>query len=216
MRTRTRTLPALAATLLLAAPGVAHANQAYDKVANAYAVAGGHLDPCSFTQAELEAAIAGIPPTIRDAVPALRSAMEEGVAAHERGACKGVKPDEGTTGGATPGAAPTTTIPPVTTPPVTTETAPATVAPSPTTTTTTTATTAPAAASTPERDRTPLLIALIAAGALVLLGLLAWALSRARGWDPAWAARTRHAWGEAGFRTSSTWAEFTDWLRLGR
>jgi hypothetical protein len=37
-----------------------------------------------------------------------------------------------------------------------------------------------------------------------------------RGWDPGWIARMRHGWGEAGFRTTSTWSEFTDWLRLGR
>jgi hypothetical protein len=71
-------------------------------------------------------------------------------------------------------------------------------------------------AGTPERDRTPLLVALIALGALVLGALLLWGWARMRGWDPAWAGRLRHSWGEAGFRTTSTWAEFTDWLRLGR
>jgi hypothetical protein len=28
--------------------------------------------------------------------------------------------------------------------------------------------------------------------------------------------RSRHATAEAGWRTSAAWAEFTDWLRLGR
>jgi hypothetical protein len=37
-----------------------------------------------------------------------------------------------------------------------------------------------------------------------------------RGWDPSWIGRVRHGWREAGFRTTSTWSEFTDWLRLGR
>jgi hypothetical protein len=50
----------------------------------------------------------------------------------------------------------------------------------------------------------------------VLLALLLLGWARMRGWDPGWAARMRHAWGEAGFRTTSTWSEFTDWLRLGR
>jgi hypothetical protein len=213
---------ALSASLALAVP--ARADEAYNKVADAYARAGGHLDPCAFTQAELEAAVRGIPPNIRNVVPALRAAMVQGIAAHERGDCRGIKPDEGTTGGATPGHVPSTTVPPVTTPPattpaqtapavppVTTPTAPATTAPTPATTT------QPAAASTSrERDRTPLVIALIALGALVLLALLTWGLARMRGWDPAWATRMRHAWGEAGFRTTSTWSEFTDWLRLGR
>jgi cell division septation protein DedD len=209
---------ALSGSLALAAP--AHADKAYDKVADAYARAGGHLDPCAFTQAELEAAVRGIPPNIRDVVPALRAAMVEGIAAHKRGDCKGVKPEEGTTGGAAPGTAPSTTTPPVTTPPATTQTAPA-VPPAtmPTTPTTTPAPAAPqpAAASTAhERDRTPLVIALIALGALVLLALLGWGVARLRGWDPIWTSRMRHAWGEAGFRTTSTWSEFTDWLRLGR
>jgi hypothetical protein len=206
---------ALAASLTLAAP--ARANEAYDRVASAYAQAGGHLDPCMFTTAELKAAVRGIPSNIRNVVPALRAAMVEGIAAHERGDCKGIKPEEGTIGGAAPGTAPTTTTPPVTTPPVTTQTAPA--APAVTTPTPTTAMPAPATAqptTTRERDRTPLLIALIALGALVLLTLLLWGLALMRGWDPAWAARTRHGWGEAGYRTISTWSEFTDWLRLGR
>jgi hypothetical protein len=215
---------ALAAAALLAltclVPAAARADQAYDKVASAYATAGGHLDPCQFSEAELKAAARGIPPTIRNIVPDLRAAMVEGIAAHERGDCRGVKPEEGTTGGAAPGATtPTTTVPPVTTPPVTTQTAPAApLATTPTTTAPAPAQTSapPAAASTQERDSTPLVVALIAAGALVLLALLLWGFARMRGWDPGWTARVRHAWGEAGFRTTSTWSEFTDWLRLGR
>jgi hypothetical protein len=195
----------------------ARADQAYDKVATAYAQAGGHLDPCAFTTAQLKAAVRGIPPTIRDVVPELRAAMVEGIAAHQRGDCRGVKPEAGTTGGA----APATTTPTTTTPPVTTQTAPAVPA---TTTPTVPTTTSPAPAQTStqpatgthERDRTPLVVALIAAGALVLLALLLWGWARMRGWDPSWGARMRHGWREAGFRTTSTWSEFTDWLRLGR
>jgi hypothetical protein len=94
---------------------------------------------------------------------------------------------------------------------------PAPAAPAATTPPPTTGTPAPATVQTSTtRDRTPLLIALIALGALVLLTLLVWGLALMRGWDPAWAARTRHRWGEAGYRTISTWSEFTDWLRLGR
>lgn len=217
----------LAALVLLAmamSPSLARADEAYDKVAGSYARAGGQLDPCQFTQAELTAAIRGIPPSIRDVVPALRRAMQDGVAAHERGECRGRRPEEGTTGGATPGAG---AIPPTTTPPVTTptQTAPATTVPPTTTDPAPLPATTPAPAAAPvepattvpsERDRTPLLVALVALGALLLLALLTWAIARARGWDPVWVARTRHAWGEAGFRTTSTWSEFTDWLRLGR
>lgn len=230
-RARISGLLALAVALLLpllAWPALARADQAYDKVASAYAQAGGHLDPCAFTQAELQAAVRGIPPEIRDVVPDLRRAMLDGIAAHVQGTCRGGRADEGTTGGAgvpgSPGVTtPTTTQPPVTTPSQTT-TAP--VVPAPVSTTPTTpapaaATPAPATTSAQpaaahERDRTPLLVALVAVGALLLLALLAWGWARMRGWDPTWAARMRHAWGEAGFRTTSTWSEFTDWLRLGR
>jgi hypothetical protein len=216
-----RPLALLLALTALALPAAARADQAYDRVASAYATAGGHLDPCAFTEAELKAAVRGIPPAIRNVVPALRAAMVEGIAVHERGACSGVKSDEGTTGGAAAGTTPPTTTPPVTTPPATTQTAPvapAATAPTPTTATPAPATAQPGSAATAphERDRTPLVVALVALGALVLLALLLWGLARMRGWDPGWAARVRHGWGEAGFRTTSTWSEFTDWLRLGR
>lgn len=219
-RARTPATLALAAALLLAAAGAAPADQAYDKVASAYAQAGGQLDPCAFTQAELEAAVRGIPPQIRDVVPDLRAAMVEAIAAHQRGDCRGRGAEEGTTGGAgvPPAGATPTTTPPVTTPPAT---APV-PAPADTTTAPAPAATAPGSPTTAAqpaddgRDLAPLLIALVAAGTLLLLALLLWALTRMRGWDPTWVARVRHAWGEAGFRTTSTWTEFTDWLRLGR
>lgn len=204
----------LCTSLALATP--ARADKAYDTVANAYARDGGQLDPCAFSQADLEAAVQGIPPNIRNVVPALRAAMVEGIAAHERGDCRGIAPTEGATGGATPGHVPSTTVPPVTTtqtaPAVPATTTPTATAPAPVTTTTQPATTS----ATHTRDRMPLVIALIALGTLVLLALLGWGLARMRGWDPPWASRMRHAWGEAGFRTTSTWSEFTDWLRLGR
>lgn len=50
--------------------------------------------------------------------------------------------------------------------------------------------------------------AAIAAG--LWLTLLA---ARLFGWEPAWAATARHAWGEAEYRLGGTWAEFVDWAR---
>jgi hypothetical protein len=49
----------------------------------------------------------------------------------------------------------------------------------------------------------------------VLAGLFALigggtALSRARGWDPAWAAAMRHSLGEAGYRLGGAWEELRD------
>jgi hypothetical protein len=221
-RTRIRGMLALALALsaLLVPVSPACADRAYESVAAAFTRGGGHLDPCAFTRTQLEAALRGIPAEFRTAVPDLRRAIHVGIAAHERGDCKGVRPEEGTTGGAAAGTTPPVTTAPSAPAPPAAQTAPATSVPTGTTPTTaapaTTAPTQPAATGSRKRDRTPLLVALVAAGALVLLALLLWGAARTRGWDPAWAARVRHGWSEAGFRTTSTWAEFTDWLRLGR
>jgi hypothetical protein len=63
----------------------------------------------------------------------------------------------------------------------------------------------------------PAPIVLLAAIAAVLAAIAAAvALAGARGWDPAWAATVRHAWGETGYHASLTWAEFRDWFRSAR
>ena len=53
------------------------------------------------------------------------------------------------------------------------------------------------------------------AGLLVLCALV-WAIARLRAYEPHWMLSLRHAMAEAGFRASATWAEFSDWARLGR
>ncbi len=58
-------------------------------------------------------------------------------------------------------------------------------------------------------------VVLAAIAALLLLACAAWAFARSRAYEPRWLLSLRHAMAEAGFRTSATWAEFTDWLRLG-
>jgi hypothetical protein len=52
--------------------------------------------------------------------------------------------------------------------------------------------------------------------ALLALGCGAWALARSRAYEPAWVLSVRHSIDEAGLRASATWAELTDWARLGR
>jgi hypothetical protein len=52
-------------------------------------------------------------------------------------------------------------------------------------------------------------------GALLALGCAAWGLARRRAFEPHWSLSLRHAIAEAAFRASATWAEFTDWIRLG-
>jgi hypothetical protein len=58
-------------------------------------------------------------------------------------------------------------------------------------------------------------IVLAAVAALLVLTCLGWALARRRAFEPHWLLSLRHAMAEAGFRASATWAEFTDWARLG-
>ena len=61
-------------------------------------------------------------------------------------------------------------------------------------------------------------------GLLIALGLLALAalllalalLARQLGWGDERLAGARHAWGEAAYRAGATWADFVDWIRLGR
>jgi len=59
-------------------------------------------------------------------------------------------------------------------------------------------------------------IAIAALAALVALACLAWGVARWRALEPRWTLFLRHAVTEASFRASATWAEFTDWVRLGR
>jgi hypothetical protein len=107
----------------------------------------------------------------------------------------------------TPTASAPATTPPATTAPATTPPA-TTPAPAP-------AQTAPQPTVRSGNDRAAVLLLLLV-GALVLLGLVLWALARWQAWEPPWLARWRHATGEAGWRAGNAWAEFTDWLRLGR
>jgi hypothetical protein len=60
------------------------------------------------------------------------------------------------------------------------------------------------------------LIALAIVLALAALASTAVLLTRFLALEPRWLVRSRHATAEAGWRTSAAWAEFTDWLRLGR
>ena len=59
-------------------------------------------------------------------------------------------------------------------------------------------------------------IVIAALAALLALGCAAWGISRRRAFEPQWLLAMRHALAEASLHASSTWAEFTDWMRLGR
>ncbi len=59
-------------------------------------------------------------------------------------------------------------------------------------------------------------IVIAAVAALVALACAAWAIARLLSFEPRWTLSLHHAISEAGFRASATWAEFSDWARLGR
>ena len=59
-------------------------------------------------------------------------------------------------------------------------------------------------------------IAIAVIAALIAVGCVAWGISRRRAFEPQWLLSMRHAMAEAGSHASATWAEFTDWVRLGR
>jgi hypothetical protein len=59
-------------------------------------------------------------------------------------------------------------------------------------------------------------IAVAVLAALLALACLAWLLARTFAFEPRWTLTLRHAVAEAELRTSATWAELCDWIRLGR
>jgi hypothetical protein len=219
-RTRIRRVLALAVALLLLGSAAAVADRAtFDRVSDAYANNAGQLDACTFSQADLESALEGIPPEFEGVVPQLREAIERGIEAHRAGDCRGIEPTGGVTTTPDTATTPGTTTP--TTPATETGAVPPPVATTPAATppaaTPQQVTTTPGVQPAPtKRDTRWLVAGATALGALLLLLLLLWGWARLRGWDSQWAARARHAWGEAGYRVTSTWSEFTDWLRLGR
>jgi len=65
-------------------------------------------------------------------------------------------------------------------------------------------------------DISTLAIVIAAIGASLALACAAWGLARRRAVEPHWWLSVQHAIAEARYRASATWAEFTDWARLGR
>jgi hypothetical protein len=180
-------------------------------------------------------------PAFRPAVEAALRERERG----KRDCLEGDSPTQPGTGGGAAGGTNTTPSPPAqTAPPATTPAPapPATAAPTPAPTpapgrtaatpqptpTPTVAPAPPVADSAPPAPTAPTLLdrphtgtpvglwialGLVALSALlVVLALLA----RRLGWGEERLAGPRHAWGEAAYRAGATWADFIDWVRLGR
>jgi cobalamin biosynthesis Mg chelatase CobN len=205
-------------------PAAALAN-AYDDTLKEYQSTGA-VDGCKYTAAELSQAKDQTPANIKDVAPGYpaqlalaASKRAEGCSKAEEkassaaGAPAGTDTGSGTGSGATTQAPAGTDTGATTQPPATTTIAPnapqtaATPAPAPAAT---------QAAAQSESSHRGARLALLVLAALVVILLVLWAAARWWAWEPHWLVRWRHATAEAGWRASAAWAEFTDWLRLGR
>src|ERR1700722_11702413 len=130
----------------------------------------------------------------------------------------GTTPSSATTSTSAPtGAAQPGTVAPPTTTPATTATQTASPTPSvPPTTTTPGSTTVIVAHKNQSAKGLPAgALALAILGALLVLGCIVWALGRWLALEPRFAISLTHSLREAAYRASETWAEFSDWARLG-
>jgi hypothetical protein len=221
-----RTLPILLAvvvSLVFTAPAMGR--NLYKAILDDYLRSGNTITACKFTTSELKQAKNAIPADLRQYGAAIIAALDDAIAARAQGACDKKKQS------ATPPAVATQTAPPAappgapSAPQVVTPGVPPPAQAPPTPTAEPTPATAIAgddsialashvtgAAGDPP---VPVVLLAILAG-LLALGALAFALVRWFAWEPAWSVRLHHAAGEAGWRASSTLAEFTDFVRLGR
>ncbi len=204
------------------------------------------ISPCDHTVATYRRTLKEITPDIEEETPAFRPAVEAALRERERGRRGCLEQDSpgqpGTNGagGATGGSdanpsPPAQTVPPAAppapAPPSTNAPAPALGGAAPTPEPTPAPTVAPAppvTSSAPAAPAAPVLLDRphegTPAGLLIALGLLALTalvaalalLAHRFGWGEERLAGPRHAWGEATYRAGATWADFVDWLRLGR
>lgn len=232
-RTRSLSLAVLCALpVALGGAAAAHAN-AFDTVITGYKK-DGTVNPCKYSSDTLKKAKAGITNDVQAYAPDFADLVDAALKARASGACDtkqkkssgtAVAPATtaptggGTSTGGTPSAAPATTA-------GTTAAAPATTAAAPTPQPTPSVKPAPAvsdgailAAANADAGDSGVPAPLIALAIVLALAALASTvvlLTRFLALEPRWLVRSRHATAEAGWRTSAAWAEFTDWLRLGR
>jgi hypothetical protein len=176
----------------------------------------GKIDVCAYSESQLTKAKGQVPNDIEAYAPDFPKALDAALERRAGGGCaKGAQPAPAAT--TTAAAAPAATTP-APTPPAAPGQAPAPAPDAQPSAAIADQAIAKSAASTTTSDAgTPApVIVLAILGALLVLGGLAYGLARWFAWDPAWARAGRHAVAEAGWRASATWAEFTDWVRLGR
>ena len=240
-RPLTAVLAALA--LLAAAPAASRAQdppenatreveQVYDDYSD-----NGVIDPCQHKLEDLQLALDTIEPEFDETNPDFRAAVEAGISDHFVDTCSDTGAEPTAAPGATtdPSATPDTgALPPTdggaddtgAIPPIDGALPPddGTAAPEAGATPAPPAATAapPAAATTPAASPTPVIVTRSGTDGLLIPGILlgiallgalalgAFALASRR------SPRFEHAWREAGLRTRGTWADFSDWLKLGR
>jgi cobalamin biosynthesis Mg chelatase CobN len=223
---RTGTLIAVLLAVLTAAPS-AYAD-AFKDIYRSYRTSG-TVDGCRWSAKQLADAKGQVPNDIQQYAPDFPAALSNAIQRRASGGCAGsaaakpsaaAAPASSSAGSGGAAAAPTSAAP--TASPGAAATAAAGQAPQPAAT----AKPAPAvvdnavlaAARTRSSDAgmpAPL-VALAVIGVLMALAALVYALARWWAWEPRWLARARHAGAEAGWRVSGSWAEFVDWVRLGR
>jgi hypothetical protein len=195
-------------------PAAAHAN-AFDDALKEYRTTGA-VDGCKHTAAELAQAKAQMPKDVAQTAPGFPAQLAVAAAKRAKGCSKQEEKATSTATAATPPATGTTATGAASQPPAATQPpATTTIAPNATPTAATTAP-APSPATQSSSSNKGARLALIVVGALLLMLLALWAVARWWAWEPHWMVRWRHATAEAGWRASAAWAEFTDWLRLGR
>jgi hypothetical protein len=228
-----RSLPillALAAVLLSAASAPARQLSVYQKMV-LDVIDDQRLDACKYTTDQLKKAKAYIPLDAQQYNVAFVAAFDDAIAFRSQGGCNKAKQQPQQQAPVAPvvtppaGQAPPPPPPGATKAPTAVAAAPAQAQAPPTPTSEPTP--APAISvddsialashSTQVATEAPFpVLALAILAGLLALAALAFAVVRWFAWEPAWAVRFRHAAGEAGWRASSTFSEFTDFVRLGR
>ncbi len=217
-----------------AAPASAKELNVYQKMV-VEAIETGRLDPCHYTTKDLETAKAYIPVDQRQYNAGLIGVIDDAIAARAQGVCNKKSADGSSggtavapppsTGGQTPPPPPSgatalqttqTPVPPGTALPALAPPTPKSEpAPAPAIAAGDEIALASQATDLVADTPFPMVALAILLGVLALL-TLAFGVVRFFAWEPAWAVRLRHAAGEAGWRASGTWSDFTDYVRLGR
>lgn len=176
----------------------------------------GNIDPCKYTPEQLQAALKGITPDIRQYASDFPSAIRDAIAARARGEC------DADQAAATP--SPTATTPAADATPAPTTASGAVVGAPPGPggdagapgATVSDAALDRAAAASPDNDAPAPLIGLGILGALLLMSGATLVALRRLGVGEGRLAPAYHSWREAMWRAGGVWDDFRDWARLGR